>query len=208
MEQIIYLIVGAALTWTFYFVQRRVERRRSVDAIDRHQRLLALMQGLETADTSLEDLRRFEHRLLGRAETAARIADSYFTKAEEVARQAREVEGAVHGIDHEALQAFKQADGELARLVAHLRQQLDGESLQTFEEAHARWLDYRGRYARFIAASYSGGALRPLIHAVTLESVTQAWISELEMQLGDEDTDMDAEAEGDELLEADAGPPA
>lgn len=197
MEQLIYLIVGAALTWAFYFIQRRVERRRSVDAIERHQMLLALKQGLETAETSLEDLRRFEHRLLGRAETAVRVADTWFSKAEEVARHAREDDTSAGVIDREAVQAFRQADAELDRLVAHLRQQLDGEALQTFEQAHAYWLDYRERYARFIAASYSGGALRPLIHAVTLESVTLAWINELETQLGDEDEELDGEGEED-----------
>ncbi|AWV08653.1 lysozyme inhibitor LprI family protein [Marilutibacter maris] len=196
MEKLVYLIVGAALTWAFYFVQRRVERRGEVDAIERHQKLLALMRGLETAETDLDELRRFEHRLLGRAETAARIADSYFSKAEEVARHARDVEG-VDAIDHEAAQAFRRVDAELGELVVHLRRQLDGEALHTFEQAHARWLDYRERYARFIASSYSGGALRPLIHAVTLESVTLAWISELEMQLGDEDEDGEGEDGGD-----------
>lgn len=204
MEKLVYLIVGAALTWAFYFVQRRVERRGEVDAIERHQKLLALMRGLETAETDLDELRRFEHRLLGRAETAARIADSYFSKAEEVARHAREEEGGVDAIDHEATQAFRRVDAELGELVAHLRRQLDGEALHTFEQAHARWLDYRERYARFIASSYSGGALRPLIHAVTLESVTLAWISELEMQLGDEDEDGEGEDAGD-TVEGEAG---
>lgn len=192
MEQVLYLIVGAALTWTFYFVQRRVERRRSTDAIDRHQRLLALKQGLESADTSVEDLRRFENRLLGRAETAARLADSWFSKAEALARHADDEGTTVTDIDREAMAAVREADATLEVLVRHLRRQLDGEALQTFEQAHARWLEYRERYARFVAASYSGGALRPLIHAVTLESVTLAWINELEMQLGDEDeTDLE-----------------
>ena len=50
------------------------------------------------------------------------------------------------------------------------------------------WLGsaFRERYARFIAQSYSSGVIRPLIHAVTLESITAAWIAELETQLGDE----------------------
>ncbi|QDH68934.1 lysozyme inhibitor LprI family protein [Marilutibacter alkalisoli] len=201
VEKLVYLIVGALLTWAFYFIQRRVERRGTVDAIERHRKLLALQQDLKNAETSLDELRRFEHRLIGRAEIAARIADNYFTKAEELARHTREDDTA-SDIDREAIAAFRRANAELEQLVAHLRQQLDGESLHDFEKAHARWLDYRERYARFIATSYSGGALRPLIHAVTLESVTLAWISELEMQLGDEDEDADADADIDAEAEA------
>src|SRR5690606_16113842 len=45
MEQFAYLFAGAVLTWAFYFVQRRVEKRPTVEAIDRNQKLLALKQG-------------------------------------------------------------------------------------------------------------------------------------------------------------------
>ena len=71
-------------------------------------------------------------------------------------------------------------------MVAHLRRQLDDETLAVFDDAHRSWLQFRDRYARFVSQSYSGGSIRPLIHAVTLESVTELWINELETQLGDE----------------------
>ena len=77
MEKFIYLVLGAVLTWAFYFVQRRVERRGAFETIERNQKLLDLKQGLDQSNTNLDDLRRFEQRLIGSAETAARIADSY-----------------------------------------------------------------------------------------------------------------------------------
>lgn len=185
MDKAIYLLIGAALTWTFYFVQRRIERRHSVEAIDRHQKLLALKQGLEGANLNLDDLRRFEHRLIGKAETAVRIADNYFSKAEEVARHSG---GDATPVDivHQAREEYAQADTRLQALVAHLRAQLDAEGLAIFDEAHRAWLAFRERYARCISQSYAGGPIRPLIHAVTLESVTLQWLTELETQLGDD----------------------
>ena len=197
MEQALYLVLGAALTWAFYFVQRRVERRPDMEAIDRHEKLLALKQGLERADVSLDDLRRFEARLIGQAETAARIADRYFTQAEHVARQVAVDDISDAQMQARAVQAFEAADARLRALVAHLRTQLDGEALSTFEHAHATWLELRERYAAFIAASYAGGGIRPLIHAVTLEGITLGWIAELETQLGDGEDDI----EGDDLVE-------
>ena len=197
MEQALYLVLGAALTWAFYFVQRRVERRPDMEAIDRHEKLLALKQGLERADVSLDDLRRFEARLIGQAETAARIADRYFTQAEHVARQVAVDDISDAQMQARAVQAFEAADARLRALVAHLRTQLDGEALVTFEHAHATWLELRERYAAFIAASYAGGGIRPLIHAVTLEGITLGWIAELETQLGDGEDDI----EGDDLVE-------
>jgi uncharacterized protein YecT (DUF1311 family) len=186
MDKFIYLIAGAALTWLFYLVQRRVERRGAVEAIERNQKLLDLKQGLDSANTNLDDLRQFEHRLIGKAETAARIADNYFTKAEEVARQSDDAAVTQSDMNAQAAGELQRAEARLATVVAHLRRQLDGESLAVFDEAHRSWLAFRDRYARFVSQSYSGGSIRPLIHAVTLESVTELWINELETQLADE----------------------
>lgn len=185
MEKVIYLVLGAALTWVFYFVQRRVERRGAFETIERNQKLLNLKQGLDQSNTNLDDLRRFEQRLIGSAETAARIADSYFSQAEEVARQGDDALSQ-RDMNEQALDGFRRADARLKTVVAHLRGQLDTETLAVFEDAHRCWLQFRDRYASFISQSYSGGSIRPLIHAVTLQSVTELWTSELETQLGDE----------------------
>lgn len=186
MEKFIYLLLGAALTWAFYFVQRRIERRGAFETIERNQKLLDLKQGLDHANTNLDDLRRFEQRLIGKAETAARIADTYFTKAEEVARQSDDAAVTQGDMNEQALAEFQRADARLTTVVGHLRRQLDEESLAIFDDAHRSWLQFRERYARFISQSYSGGSIRPLIHAVTMESVTELWSTELETQLGDE----------------------
>lgn len=186
MEKFIYLIVGAVLTWAFYFIQRRVERRGAVETIERNQKLLELKQGLDNANTNLDDLQRFEQRLIGKAETAARIADTYFTRAEVVARQSDDAQVSQADMNQQALDDFQRAQARLSTVVAHLRRQLDGETLAVFDEAHRSWLSFREHYARFISQTYAGGAIRPLIHAVTMESVTQLWINELETQLADE----------------------
>src|SRR5690606_36261605 len=88
-----------------------------------------------------------------------------------------------------AIDSFQLVDDHLDRLVSRLRAALDGTSLAAFDAVHLGWLGYRERYARFIAEAYSGGAIQPLIHAVTLESITAAWITEQETQLGDGDGD-------------------
>lgn len=192
MEQLLYLCVGAVLTWSFYFVQRRVERRRTGEMIDRHQRLLALKQGLDEANVNLDDLRRFEHRLLGKAESAVRIADNYFSKAEVVSRQGGDALDQA-AMNQQAKDEFRRVDARLREVYKYLRAQLGGDDLAMFQEAHLAWLEFRNRYAHFISQSYSGGAIRPLIHAVTLESLTAAWIAELETQLGGDGSDDDSE---------------
>lgn len=185
MEQAFLVVLGAALTWAFYFVQRRVERRRTTEAIERSQKLLALKQGLEGARTSLGDLQRFEHGLVGKAQTAVEIADDWVARAEEVVER-----GAVEVLrdDEFTAQARERllfADARLRRVVARLRAQLGGEEQAAFDRAHAAWLAFRDRHALFIAQSYARGPIRALIQAVTLESLTAAWIAELETQLGD-----------------------
>jgi uncharacterized protein YecT (DUF1311 family) len=188
MEKIVYLLIGAAITWGLYFIQRRVERRRTTEVIERNQKLLTLKQGLEQASTSLDELRQFEHRLIGKAEAAVKIAGRYVSQAGEVARRSDAL--LVHDdMTAQAVTDFQRVDARLDDAVVHVRRQLDGENLGAFEQVHLAWLAFRERYARFIAQTYSGGAIQPLIHAVTLESITAAWIAELETQLGDDEAD-------------------
>jgi uncharacterized protein YecT (DUF1311 family) len=186
MEKIVYLLIGAAITWGLYFIQRTLERRKTTEAIDRNQKLLNLKQGLEQTSTSLDELRQFESRLIGKAEAAVKIAGRYVSQAGEVARHG-DAMTAHDEISVQAIAAFQLVDAQLDRVVAHLHKQLDGADLNAFEQVHLAWLSFRERYARFIAQTYSGGAIQPLIHAVTLESITSAWIAELETQLGDDE---------------------
>lgn len=184
MEQAILVVLGAALAWAFYFIRRRVERRRTTEAIDRSQKLLALKQGLEGARTSLGDLQRFEHGLVGKAQTAVELADGYLARAEEVVE--RGVVDVVHD-DEFSAQARERllfADARMRRVVARLRAQLDGEGHAAFDLTHAAWLVFRDRHGLFIARSYARGPIRALIEPVTLESLTAAWAAELETQLG------------------------
>lgn len=187
MEKIIYLLVGAVITWGLYFIQRRLERRKTTELIERNQKLLNLKQGLEQASTSLDELRQFESRLIGKAEAAVKIAGRYVSQAGEVARRGERVAG--DEASAQAIADFQRMDARLDDAVAHLRRQLDGADLAAFEQVNLAWLSFRERYARFIAQTYSGGSIQPLIHAVTLESITAAWIAELETQLGDDDVD-------------------
>lgn len=184
MEQAFLVVLGAALTWTFYFVQRHVERRRTTEAIERSQKLLALKQTLEGAKTSLGDLHRFEHGLVGKAQSAVSIADGIVTRAEEVVER-----GAVDVLQDDEFSAQARerllfADARMRRVVAQVRAQLDGAELAAFDQAHTAWLAFRDRHAQFIAQSYARGPIRALIQAVTLESLTSAWSAELETQLG------------------------
>ncbi|HJW45800.1 MAG TPA: lysozyme inhibitor LprI family protein [Lysobacter sp.] len=190
MEKIVYLLIGAAITWGLYFIQRRLERRKTTEVIERNQKLLNLKQGLEQASTSLEELRQFEGRLIGKAEAAVKIAGRYVSQAGEVARHSGALAAAQDDISQQAVADFQELDARLDQVVAHLRKQLDGDDLAAFEHVHLAWLSFRERYARFIAQSYSGGSIQPLIHAVTLESITAAWIAELETQLGDDDAEL------------------
>ncbi|QSX78961.1 lysozyme inhibitor LprI family protein [Agrilutibacter solisilvae] len=191
MEKLLYLLIGAAITWGLYFIQRRLEGRRTNETIERNQKLLNLKQGMEQARTSLEELRQFESRLIGKAEAAVKIAGRYVTQAGEVARQGDAALLAHDELSAQAVDEFRALDARLGELVVHLRAQLDGPHQDAFDEVHIAWLTFRERYARFIAQSYSAGAIQPLIHAVTLESITAAWIAELETQLGHDEFELE-----------------
>lgn len=185
MEQLIFTVIGALLTWAFYFIQRIAERRGTVDAIERGKQLLALKQELDGAHTSVEELQRFESRLIGKAEHAARVADTYVGKAVAIARDQGDDAVSQTEMNQQAVAELGREQARLDAVVSHLRDQLDGDGRTAFEQANEAWLAFRERHARFVAQSYSSGSVRPLIYAVTMESITVAWINELETQLGE-----------------------
>lgn len=189
MDNVLMLLLGASLTWAFYFVQRRVERRRTHEAITRNTQLLALRQGMAAAKVSLEELAQFERRLIGQAESAVRNADRLVARAEVLSRDDSPAARDRAALSSDAQATLARTDAHLSEQVQAMRAQLDGEALDAFDAAHAAWLDYRERYARFIAVGYAGGTLAPLMRAVTLDSVTAMWITELDTQLGVVDAD-------------------
>lgn len=184
MDSLLTLLLGIALTWAFYFVQRRVERRGTGDAIARSVQLLALKLGMAEAHTTLDELRAFEQRLIGQAESAVRTADSMVSRAESISRDNDDALITHDAMTRAAFDALARTNARLAQQIAVMRAQLDGATLVAFDAAHESWLGYRERYARFIAESYAGGAIQPLIRAVTLDSLTCTWINELDTQLG------------------------
>lgn len=209
MDNVLMLMLGAALTWAFYFVQRRVERRRTHEAITRNTQLLALRQGMAAAQVSLEELAQFERRLIGQAESAVRNADRLVARAEVVSRDDSPAARDRAALGRDAHATLARTDARMAAQVQAMRVQLDGEALDAFDAAHAAWLEYRERYARFIAAGYAGASLAPLMRAVTLDSVTAMWITELETQLGvvdaaDEHHEADDDDEAGQAPDADA----
>lgn len=200
MDNVLMLLVGAGLTWLFYFVQRRTERRGTHEAIARNTQLLALRQNMVAAQVSFEELAQFERHLIGQAQSAVRNADRLVARAEVLSRDDTPPTRDRAALSHDAQATLARTDARLQAQAHAMRAQLDGEALAAFDTAHAAWLDYRERYARFIALAYAGGTLAPLMRAVTLDSVTAMWITELDTQLGvvDGDTDTDTDTDTDD----------
>ena len=184
MDSLLTLLLSVALTWAFYFMQRRVERRDAGDAITRNAQLLALKQGMAASHTTLDELHAFENRLIGQAESAVRIADTMVSRAESISRDNDDAARTHDDMTRAAFDALARTNARLVLQVAVMRAQLDGAPLAAFDSAQEAWLGYRERYARFIAESYAGGPIQALIRAVTLDSLTGTWISELDTQLG------------------------
>lgn len=184
MDHLLTLLLGATLTWAFYFIQRRVERRAGSEVIARSAQLLALRQGLVESRTTLDELRAFEKRLIGQAQSAVRTADTMVSRAESFSCDTGDGAVTQDNMTRTAFDALAGTNARLVHQVAVMRAQLDGAPLMAFDAAQEAWLAFREHYARFIAQAYGGEPIQPLIRAVTLDSVTGTWINELDTQLG------------------------
>lgn len=180
LEKFLYAVFGALIAALGFFVRRRIEQRPMFEQIDKQQKLLDLKKSLEASDTTLDDLKELEDKILGKASSAKTLAAAY----EEQAVQIYATEHTEHvtqaDMNQRVAASFHRAEERLAALVENLREHLSGGSLDAFEKSQQAWVQYRQASAEFQSSQYDGGSIQPLIHASALESVTISRIVELE----------------------------
>jgi uncharacterized protein YecT (DUF1311 family) len=183
VEKILLVLLGAALSGIAYLLKRRIEKKHTYDALERHQKLLIIRKELDEQKVSIEDLRSLESALLKRN-----------AKAENAEKLQHELLPLLKSGDDEFVSQFEmnmRADGNVKIAKAKLEQifyelsyKLENKEREALEESQKAWEEYSSKHAEFSASSYEGGSIYPLIYLSTVESLVverTAWLkSELD----------------------------
>jgi uncharacterized protein YecT (DUF1311 family) len=170
LEKILLILLGAALSSVAYLLKRRIEKKQTSDALERHQKLLIIRKELNEQKVSVEDLQLLESILLKRN-----------AKAENAEKMQRELSSLLEKDNDESLSQFEmnmRADGNVRIAKAKLEQvynelsyKLENKEKPTLEESQKAWEEYSTRHAEFSASSYEGGSIYPVIYLSALESL-------------------------------------
>lgn len=170
LEKILLILLGAALSSVAYLLKRRIEKKQTSDALERHQKLLIIRKELNEQKASVEDSQLLESILLKRN-----------AKAENAEKMQGELSSLLEKDNDESLSQFEmnmRADGNVRIAKAKLEQvynelsyKLENKEKPTLEESQKAWEEYSTRHAEFSASSYEGGSIYPLIYLSALESL-------------------------------------
>jgi uncharacterized protein YecT (DUF1311 family) len=183
VKDVVLLMIGGIGTAIWFFWRRKVEQTPVFENIQKAERLLSLQNKLDKTSYTIDDLKNLEYALMGRAEVARELGESYAQEAEEL----RKIEFSNALTQSElnilASQAYQRSESKLESTIAELMKYYSPKDVERFDQANKAWRDYQLKYAEFVASQYKGGSIYPLIYASALDSLTIARIVELETEL-------------------------
>lgn len=184
LEKITLVVVPALLTAIGFIIKRKIEQKKSMEQIDKHDRLLDLRNKLIASGTTINDLNAFERQVLGRVDAAQTLADAIkdqaiivYTSDDDNLTQLE--------ITQRASDAYRKSDEKLNEIVGSLIGVLSSEDSDLLMRAHQDWMRYRDAHAVFEANQFKHGSIQSLVHINALASTTIARIIELEPILRD-----------------------
>ena len=183
IKDVVLLILGGVGTAIWFFWRRKAEQAPVFESIQKAEKLLSLRKELDATSYTINDLKNLEDVLMGRAEVAKILSESF----EEGARQVRELElneaMTQSEMNMAATRAYQRAEGRLQTVVEQFKTFYSPDEIMQFDEAQGAWREYQLKNASFLAARYEGGSIQPLIHASALEAAAIARVVELEAEL-------------------------
>jgi uncharacterized protein YecT (DUF1311 family) len=176
------ILLGALLSAAGFMLKRRIEGRRTIEVVEKTEKLLSLRDKLKAKGTTIEEIGAFEVLLIGRAEGAAKVAIEFQHRAVEEIELGTGQSPTQADLNIRATETAGRANEKLKRLITELETFMDPEELAALREAQSAWENYRQKHVEFCGEQYRCGSIRPMIHGIAFESVTINRIVELESE--------------------------
>lgn len=166
----------------WFFLRRKIEQKPVFENIQKAERLLSLRKELDNKNVTLEDLKKFENELMGRAVIAEELSISYQQEAQQI-RDIDSTNMTQSEMNAIAFKGYQNAEHKLDDLIEELKSFFTPKECDHFDKVNEAWRIYMQIHADFEASKYEGGSMQPLIHAGSLETAINKRIVELESEL-------------------------
>ncbi|TCS34302.1 uncharacterized protein DUF1311 [Reinekea marinisedimentorum] len=183
IEKIGFVILGALLSWLFYFIKRRVENKPDLEKLDKHKKLLDIHKQMNDQDISIDGLAELELLLTGKAKAinqkniALQAESAPLLEAGEI-ENLNQIE-----LNERASRRVEQAKERMQKAIAGIDSRVGDFESQSLMSSQTEWESYSISQAEAAAASYREATIYPLIYLNELESLINERTARLQAEL-------------------------
>ncbi len=183
LEKIALVIVGVLLSGLGYWIKRFVERKADTETLERHKKLLEINKQMTEQQVTVEDLKRLESALTGKAEAIAAYSKTIESEATPLLELKRDEPITQAEMNMVASNNFETAKQQMTSVLNELLSHLDGEEKAALSESQRAWENYCFEQAEAAAISYQGGSIYPVIFFSEMESLAVERAARLQVEL-------------------------
>ena len=159
-------VVTALIGCVAYFAKRHIEKsdKDEIDSfLDGYERLRKIGESSNPPTATSTEIQEL-HKLIAGTQGGAQESPTESTRYDGAWTQAdlNRISGA----------EFAEADARVNLNYTKLKSYQDGSCAEALESALDKWKDFRHEYAIFIAETYAGGSIQPLMYSSTAVEIT------------------------------------
>lgn len=170
IEKILLVFLGVVISSIGYFLKRYIEKKKSLETLERHQKLLTIKKELSEQKLTVEDLKLLESALLTKKSKAALVEEIQGELPPIFEREEDEFLSQAE-LNMRASDNVKIAKAQLEKVYNELLFKTEDHERETLEKSQKTWGKYSIAHSKFSASGYEGGTIYPLIYLSTLESL-------------------------------------
>jgi uncharacterized protein YecT (DUF1311 family) len=178
-KEILVTLITATLAVTAYFAVRKIERKNSIETIDRQTKLITLHKTLKAEGLSVKDLEMLEQDITNRRRGIQKIEDQVAADV----HKAR-LDGPLPGqsqseMNYLAAADLRIADAMLEKALAEAEMHCQPDEVEPLHAAQVAWTTFAQAEAAYRSLFCKGGSMYRTVYPSELERLTISRIAEL-----------------------------
>lgn len=183
ISKLLFILIGIFISGLGYFIKRAIEKRSTIETLDRTKILLDIHKQMVEQGLNIESLTKLESQLVNKQKLIVR-------NNIELAENSRPLINSSNGhsltqseLNERANQKFEDAKNKLQSILGQLLSKLDKTEIEALKESQRSWEEYSVEQAQSASSSYRQGSIYPLIYFRELESLTLERAARLKAEL-------------------------
>lgn len=183
LEKIGFTVLGIILSVSVYFLKRWIESKPEIEALDKQKKLLDINKQLNEQGLTVEDLRKLESILVGKAESIIKHTQDIEKDTQSLTEKDEGEFLSQAELNMRADGNLKIAKAKLEQVINELSFKIDDVEREKLMQSQRAWENYSIEQSEAASISYRGGSIYPLIYLSELESLTVERAARLQAEL-------------------------